>query len=63
MAIRTWGLIAVLLDATLVRVVFLLATMVVLGRWNWYLPSFLRWLPEVHQRRLTVPAPEGEGVA
>jgi putative drug exporter of the RND superfamily len=51
--------IAVLLDATLVRSVLLPATMVVLGRLNWYLPFSLRWLPEVHRRRPTDPVPGG----
>ncbi|HYK33999.1 MAG TPA: MMPL family transporter [Streptosporangiaceae bacterium] len=37
--------VAVLLDATLVRAVLLPAAMKVLGRWNWYLPSWLDWLP------------------
>ncbi len=39
--------IAVLLDATVVRSVLLPATMTLLGDWNWWLPSFLRWLPRV----------------
>ena len=39
--------VAVLLDATVVRSVLLPATMTVLGDWNWWLPSFLRWLPRV----------------
>ena len=38
---------AVLLDATIVRSVLLPATMRLLGERNWWLPSFLRWLPEV----------------
>jgi RND superfamily putative drug exporter len=37
---------AVLLDATLVRGVLLPATMKLLGKWNWYLPSWLEWLPK-----------------
>ena len=36
---------AVLIDATIVRGVLLPATMKLLGEWNWYLPSWLRWLP------------------
>jgi uncharacterized membrane protein YdfJ with MMPL/SSD domain len=36
---------AVLIDATLVRGVLLPATMKLLGKWNWYLPSWLEWLP------------------
>ena len=37
---------AVLIDATLVRGVMLPATMKLLGKWNWYLPSWLEWLPK-----------------
>jgi uncharacterized membrane protein YdfJ with MMPL/SSD domain len=44
---------AVLIDATLVRGVLLPATMKLLGDWNWYLPSWLEWLPKG-------PALEGE---
>jgi anti-anti-sigma factor len=39
--------LAVLIDATIVRAVLLPASMKLLGDWNWYLPSWLRWLPEV----------------
>ena len=39
--------IAVLLDATLVRLVLVPASMEVLGRGNWYLPSWLSWLPDL----------------
>jgi RND superfamily putative drug exporter len=44
--------VAVLLDATVVRAVLLPASMKLLGRWNWYLPSWLAWLPHTgsHQR-------------
>ena len=45
--------VAVLLDATLVRSVLVPASMEVLGRGNWYLPSWLNWLPD-----LRVEAPE-----
>jgi len=24
------------------------AAMTILGKWNWYLPSWLNWLPELH---------------
>lgn len=43
--------IGVLLDATLVRIVLVPATMRLLGRWNWWLPvRIARFLPEVsHQ--------------
>jgi len=36
---------AILIDATIVRVVVLPAAMKLLGRWNWYLPRWLDWLP------------------
>ena len=36
--------LAVLIDATIVRVVLLPATMKLLGDWNWYLPRWLNWL-------------------
>jgi anti-anti-sigma factor len=39
--------LAVLIDATIVRAVLLPAGMKLLGDWNWYLPSWLQWLPEV----------------
>ena len=51
--------VAVFIDATIVRSVLLPATMAVLGDWNWYLPSFLGWIP-----RVTIegePEPVGEG--
>jgi RND superfamily putative drug exporter len=38
---------AVLIDATIVRAVLLPATMKLLGDWNWYLPSWLEWLPQI----------------
>ncbi len=39
--------VAVLIDATVIRSVLLPATMKLLGDWNWYLPSWLEWLPKV----------------
>jgi RND superfamily putative drug exporter len=39
--------VAVFLDATPIRTVLLLATMRLLGERNWYLPPFLRWLPDI----------------
>ena len=38
---------AVLIDATIVRAVLLPATMKLLGEWNWYLPTWLGWLPHL----------------
>ena len=40
--------IAVLLDATIVRCILVPASMRLLGKWNWYLPTSLHWLPELH---------------
>jgi putative drug exporter of the RND superfamily len=39
--------VAVFLDATIVRSVLLPASMRLLGEWNWWLPSWLGWLPRV----------------
>ena len=39
--------VAVFVDATVIRSILLPAVMRLLGDWNWYLPSFLRWLPRV----------------
>jgi RND superfamily putative drug exporter len=37
--------VALLIDATLVRSVVVPSSMALLGRWNWYLPRWLSWLP------------------
>jgi uncharacterized membrane protein YdfJ with MMPL/SSD domain len=39
--------VAVFIDATLIRSVLLPASMTVLGDWNWWLPRWLGWLPNV----------------
>jgi uncharacterized membrane protein YdfJ with MMPL/SSD domain len=39
--------VALLIDATIIRSVLLPATMHLLGRWNWYLPHWLTWMPRV----------------
>jgi uncharacterized membrane protein YdfJ with MMPL/SSD domain len=39
--------VAVLLDATVVRSVLVPASMALLGDWNWYLPKWLTWLPDL----------------
>jgi uncharacterized membrane protein YdfJ with MMPL/SSD domain len=39
--------VALLLDATIVRSVLVPAAMTLAGRWNWYLPGWLEWLPRV----------------
>src|SRR6185369_6039429 len=40
--------VAVLLDATIVRTFLVPSGMRLLGDWNWYLPSWLQWLPQLH---------------
>jgi RND superfamily putative drug exporter len=48
--------VAVLIDATLVRAVLLPATMKLLGDWNWYLPKWLEWLPQLeHEKQPEAP--------
>jgi RND superfamily putative drug exporter len=50
--------VAVLIDATIVRAVLLPATMKLLGDWNWYLPTWLEWLPRIeHHGDAPAPAP------
>ncbi len=39
--------VAIFLDATVVRTILVPASMRLLGDWNWYLPNFLRWLPDL----------------
>jgi putative drug exporter of the RND superfamily len=48
---------AVLIDATIIRGVLLPATMKLLGDWNWYLPSWLEWLPTLEHGEERVEAP------
>jgi RND superfamily putative drug exporter len=40
--------VAVFMDATIVRVLLVPASMRLLGDWNWYLPKWLGWLPQLH---------------
>ena len=46
--------VAVLIDATIIRSILLPASMKLLGDRNWYLPTWLEWLPRI--------SPEGETV-
>lgn len=49
---------AILVDATIVRCVMVPASMRLLGKWNWYLPSWLEWVPNVKfEPTPTSPAP------
>ena len=47
---------AILIDATIVRGVLLPATMKLLGKWNWYLPRRLQFLPELKHEGEVQPA-------
>lgn len=40
--------IAVIIDASIVRVILVPAGMKLLGDWNWYFPNWLGWLPEIN---------------
>ena len=40
--------VALLIDATIIRSVLVPAAMTILDSRNWYLPSWLHWLPELH---------------
>jgi len=40
--------VAILIDATIVRMVLVPATMELLGDANWWFPKWLQWLPKVH---------------
>jgi putative drug exporter of the RND superfamily len=51
--------VAVLIDATIVRSILVPSVMSLLGDRNWYLPSWLGWLPNVHvEGPAPVAAPE-----
>jgi RND superfamily putative drug exporter len=50
---------AVLIDATVVRMILVPATMELLGDANWWFPKWLSWLPSVHLDGATVAAGEG----
>jgi uncharacterized membrane protein YdfJ with MMPL/SSD domain len=51
--------VALLIDATIVRLVVIPAAMQLLGDGNWYLPSWLEWLPhvEIEDPALSAGAP------
>jgi uncharacterized membrane protein YdfJ with MMPL/SSD domain len=54
--------VALLVDATIVRCVLVPASMKLLGEHNWYLPSWLNWLPDVRVEGHAAPEPSGRGV-
>src|ERR671918_255484 len=57
--------VAVFMDATIVRSLLVPASMRLLGDWNWYLPRWLNWLPQVkvEGHEPTMAAPEREPVS
>jgi len=48
--------VAIILDATIIRMVLVPASMELLGDWNWYFPRWLEWLPDVHVESRAEPA-------
>ncbi|WP_172387363.1 MMPL family transporter [Streptomyces sp. MNP-20] len=49
--------VAVLLDATVVRMILLPSLMTLLGDRNWHTPRYLRWLPQVSHGETPTEAP------
>ncbi len=48
--------VAIIVDATIIRMVLVPASMELLGDWNWYLPQWLAWLPDVQVEGRQEPA-------
>jgi RND superfamily putative drug exporter len=48
--------VAVILDATIIRMVLVPASMELLGDWNWYLPRWMEWLPRINIEGAQEPA-------
>ena len=53
---------AILIDATIVRAVLLPASMKLLGERNWYLPSWLEWLPHLEHGEQLDPVESPQAV-
>jgi len=53
--------VAIFLDATIVRTIIVPAGMELLGDWNWYLPRWLAWLPNVSVEGRQPVAGDAEG--
>ncbi|MEY9943348.1 putative membrane protein YdfJ with MMPL/SSD domain [Kitasatospora sp. GAS1066B] len=53
--------VAVLVDATLIRGVLLPSVMTLLGERNWYLPSWLAWLPNLSHGEPAAAPTAGDG--
>ncbi len=52
--------VAIFIDATIVRTIIVPAAMELLGDWNWYLPRWLEWLPNVSVEGHVPPALQPE---
>jgi RND superfamily putative drug exporter len=55
--------VAIFLDATVVRTIIVPAGMELLGDWNWYLPRWLQWLPDISVEGRRPAAGESEGLS
>ena len=55
--------IAILLDATIVRTVLVPASMRLLGKWNWYFPGWLEWIPDLRVEPVESPEPSSQAPA
>jgi RND superfamily putative drug exporter len=53
--------VAVFMDATIVRTLLVPASMRLLGDWNWYLPRWLGWLPQLRVEGGEAEAPREIG--
>jgi RND superfamily putative drug exporter len=47
--------VAILLDATIVRSILVPSAMALLGDRNWYMPNWLKWLPDFRVEGIQVP--------
>ena len=64
--IKEFGLglaVAILIDATIVRMVLVPATMELLGDANWWFPKWLSWLPQIHIDGADVEAITDQAIA
>ena len=55
--------VAILIDATIVRMILVPSAMRLLGDWNWYLPRWLEWMPDLRvegTREATGPTGAGD---
>jgi RND superfamily putative drug exporter len=48
---------AILIDATIIRMVIVPSTMELLGKANWWLPRWMQGLPEIQLEEASLPQP------